>query len=138
MAVPGDPNARRFYRAAVQRLEDAEFLLETERTTAAVYLAGYCVECLLKALILAQASRDERAAVLDSFRGAGAHNYDWLWFVYAEHGGARFPKEVTEAFLIIDNWGTDLRYNPGTIPPDDAERFLDAVRAIHRWANGRL
>lgn len=137
MGMPRDKDAKRFYRAADQRWEDSEFLLESERTTAAVYLAGYCVECLLKALILAQAG-SKKDEVLASFRGSGAHNYDWLRFMYSKYGGADFPKEIVEAFVIIEDWGTDLRYQPGTIPLNDAEEFLIAVRRIWAWADGRL
>ena len=44
---------RRFHRAAARRFEEAQFLLTRGNyTTAAVYLAGYAVECMLKALIL--------------------------------------------------------------------------------------
>ena len=47
-----DPKA--FWRAATQRLETATFLLESgsRKHLDAVYLAGYVVECALKALIL--------------------------------------------------------------------------------------
>jgi hypothetical protein len=38
--MPSSAQARRFYRAAKQRFDDALLLLEMERTTAAVYLAG--------------------------------------------------------------------------------------------------
>jgi HEPN domain-containing protein len=138
MGIPSERSARRFYRAAAMRWEDAQFLLESERTTAAVYLAGYCVECVLKALILSQAPAGEREAVLDTFRGATAHKYDWLRFLYKEHGGPPLPKEITEAFRIVEDWGTELRYQPGTIPVDDAEAFLTAVRRIWDWADGRL
>jgi HEPN domain-containing protein len=44
---------QRFFRAAQQWLAEAQFLLQNDYTTAAVYLAGYAVECMLKALILA-------------------------------------------------------------------------------------
>ena len=138
MGMPRDKDAKRFYRAAEQRWEDAEFLLESERTTAAVYLAGYCVECVLKALILSQAAKDKKDEVLSTFRGAGAHNYDWLRAMYQKHGGPQFPREITEAFVIVESWGTDLRYQPGTIPADDADEFLAAVRRIRAWAEGRL
>ncbi len=53
MALPRAAEARRYYRAAKQRYEDAQMLLEAGRTTGAVYLAGYAVECILKALLLA-------------------------------------------------------------------------------------
>lgn len=127
-----------FYRAADQRLEDAAFLLEAQRTTAAVYLAGYGVECVLKALILERAGKTRAKEVLDQFRGSGAHNYDWLRFMYHQYGGSTLPKNVTEAFVQVENWGTDLRYKPGTIPEEDADAFLTSARRIWQWADGRL
>ena len=138
MATPKSKQARLFYRAARQRLDDAEFLLESERTTAAVYLAGYVVECVFKALIITEAGTANAQEVVASFRGSGAHNYDWLRSLYQKHGGPTLPKAITEAFLIVENWGTDLRYRPGTIPADEAEDFLDAVRRIWKWADRRL
>jgi len=51
MAVPSSIEARLFYRAS-QRFDEAQVLLEAVRTTGAVYLAGYGIECILKALIL--------------------------------------------------------------------------------------
>jgi len=78
VAMPASSNSRLFYRVANQRFEDAEFLLGVERTTAAVYLAGYSVECILKALILAIVPRTQEADILAMFRGARAHDYDWL------------------------------------------------------------
>lgn len=86
--MPAPPNARLFYRAANQRFEDAEFLLSVGRTTAAVYLAGYSVECILKALILAVVPPAQDGNLLAMFRGARAHDYGWLLRLYAERGGA--------------------------------------------------
>jgi hypothetical protein len=140
VGVPRDKDAKRFYRVAWQRLEDT-FLLESERTIAAVYLAGYCVECMWKALIITQAGKDKKEEVLDQFRGAGAHNYDWLRSLYDKHGGKPPPKndrDLARAFITVDSWGTHLRYDPGTMPEDDAAEFLDAVRRIRKWADERL
>lgn len=52
VAMPSAVQARRFYRAAKQRFDDALLPLAMERTTAAVSLAGYSVAYMLKALIL--------------------------------------------------------------------------------------
>ena len=49
MAVPHSSEARMFYRCAWQRLDEGELLLTHQMTVAAVYLAGYGVECMLKA-----------------------------------------------------------------------------------------
>jgi HEPN domain-containing protein len=141
VAIPGDKDAKRFYRAAGQRLDDATFLLDSERTTAAMYLAGYCVECMLKALIVTQAGKSKKDEVLDEFRGAGAHNYDRLLAMYEKYCGSRPSKknkELAEAFVIVGSWSTDMRYDPGTMPADDAERFVEAVRRIWKWADERL
>jgi len=142
MGTPTDPDARRFYRAAWQRLEDARATLEnTERTTAAVYLAGYCVECMWKALILSQVPPDKKDEVLEQSTGAKAHNFEWLRTLYTQFGGTLPPKkdkELTAAFVTVGSWRTDLRYSAGTIPGDDADEFLQAVRRIWDWANGRL
>ena len=140
MGIPRDKDAKRYYLAARHRQTDAVFLLDADRTTAAVYLAGYCVECVLKALILTQVPGDKKEEVLDEFRGAGAHNFDRLRSLYHKHGGSRFPKAVVEGFVIIrdQRWGPDLRYNPATTPADEAEEFLEAVKTIWAWADGRL
>ena len=52
MAIPASIEARLYYRCAFQRHEDAQILLRADHTTGAVYLAGYGVECILKALVL--------------------------------------------------------------------------------------
>jgi hypothetical protein len=89
VAMPSSVQARRFYRAAKQRFDDALLLLEMERTTAAIYLAGYSVECMLKALILSAVPQAQEAELLGMFRGARAHDYEWLLHLYVEKGGAR-------------------------------------------------
>ena len=67
-----DCNPKAFWRAASQRLEAANLLLESGIFLDAVYLAGYAVECALKALILERtpaARRREVCRDLTSGRG---------------------------------------------------------------------
>ena len=59
MGMPADINARRYYRVAFQRLEDGKSLLEINRPRAAIYLTGYAVECILKALIVTSTPSQE-------------------------------------------------------------------------------
>ncbi len=138
MAMPRSTSARRFYRAAKQRFDDALLLLEMERTTAAVYLAGYSVECMLKALILDAVPQPQEAELLGSFRGAKAHDYDWLLQLYAEKGAARMPASVVPHFARVNFWSTDMRYAPGTIAAHEEHAFVDAAIAIITWAERRL
>ena len=138
VAMPSSVQARRFYRAAKQRFDDALLLLEMERTTAAVYLAGYSVECMLKALILSAVPQAQEAALLARFRGARAHDYEWLLELYAEQGGARLPASVVPHFVRVNSWSTDMRYTPGTMAAHEAQAFVEAAIAIMTWADGRL
>jgi hypothetical protein len=94
MALPGSREARSFYRVAQQRLEDAQVLLGGERTTGAVYLAGYAVECALKALLLSSLAPGARQTMVASFRGAKAHDFEWLSGEYRKSGGSHFPGEI--------------------------------------------
>ena len=63
------------------------------------------------------------------FRGSKAHDYEWLRDLYYLRGGARFPPEVVEAFSTVAVWGTELRYQPGTVPDDDAEVRQSTISA---------
>lgn len=138
MAVPASIEARLYYRCALQRHDDAQVLLRADHTTGAVYLAGYGVECILKALILSGLALAARVVMLDSFRGARAHDYEWLRTQHLQNGGARFPREITEAFTLVNDWSTDLRYLPRTLRIEEAEGFVSATGRILRWADGRL
>ena len=138
MAMPSSSSARLFYRAAKQRFEDAEFLLDLGRTTAAVYLAGYSVECVLKSLVLASVPRRREAETMGLFRGARAHDYDWLWHLYAARKGAARPMEIVTHFARVNAWSTDMRYSPGTVALRDAVAFVKSAFEIIQWADERL
>jgi hypothetical protein len=93
---------------------------------------------MLKALILASTPDGERAEMLASFRGAKAHDYDWLKAKYFAKGGPSFPSAVSKDFSLVDTWTTELRYKAGTSKRGEAEAFLRAAQEIIVWADGRL
>ncbi len=138
MALPRGQAARMFYRAAKQRLADAQFLLEGRRYTASVYLVGYGIECMLKALLLEMVPDRAVATIIGTFRGARAHNFGWLRQQYLTRGGHPFPAMIARAFARANSWDTRLRYRPGEIMPRDAESFMVAARAIMDWIDMRL
>ena len=83
MATPRNIDARRFYRVAFKRLEEAGLIFDKLQLYAASqYLAGYAVECIFKSLILSrpnaveriQASEERVAWLKDEFR----HNLNKL------------------------------------------------------------
>jgi HEPN domain-containing protein len=61
MPLPQDQDARMYYRVAKQRLDEATLILEKLNLYAAShYLAGYAVECILKALLIVQTPAGQR------------------------------------------------------------------------------
>src|SRR5947209_5532087 len=135
--VDRDKEIRRFERAAKQRLATAAFLLEHQYYLDAIYLAGYAVECSLKALILRRTARNEFLAVYEQLTAVGSkgHNFEYLKAVLKTRLVAR--RETDRSALAartgylqeVGSWSTDLRYQAGAGHPHDAERFFRAARA---------
>lgn len=128
---------RRFLRAADMRLHEARFLLEHDYTTAAVYLAGYAVECMLKTLILANEPAARHTQTMKSFRGVHGHTFRWL----REELGRRrvnLPATIIKVLTRVNVWSTNLRYDPSVIERADAEEFVAAVDEIVVWMRERL
>jgi hypothetical protein len=138
MAMPRSREARLFYRCALQRYEESEILLKADKPTGAVYLAGYGIECMLKALILSSIPAGEVGQVLGSFRTHRAHEYEWLRAQYRTRGRGVFPGEIMKYFARVDLWSTDLRYQPGDFGTREADTFLKTVGLILEWIDGRL
>lgn len=138
MGIPQATEARRFYRAGKLRLVDARLLLEGERTTGAVYLAGYTVECLLKALLLDGVSAGVRREVLREFRGSRAHSIEWLRGLYRQRVGMAVPSAINRHLTRVASWSTDLRYESTLMRRSEADEFMVSVEAIEGWAEARM
>lgn len=128
-------SAKDYWRAAIQRLEVATFLLErSDYFLDALYLAGYAAECSLKALILERTPKAKRAAVCEEIgSGVKAHNLDFL----EENLNRRrisVPVEVTESLNAVKReWSTDLRYLGAAIPNEESKNFRNNVLLIYQW-----
>lgn len=138
MGLPRVKEARDYYRAAMHRAGDAALLREFGRTTGAVYLAGYAVECMLKALLLDGVGRALRKVLLADFHGTRAHNIEWLGALYRQHVGLTVPLDVARHLARVASWSTDLRYGTGTLKRRDADEFMESVQAITGWADRRM
>lgn len=106
-------------------------------TTASVYLGGYAVECVLKALILASEPQVRHRQTVESFLGGHGHNFDWL------QGQLRQRRIVLSgtiqmALTGVSEWTTDLRYDPIVYKQQDAKIFLTAAEEMIRWVQGKL
>lgn len=123
----------KFLRAAKQRLTSAELLLKADLGLDATYLAGYAVECSLKALLLARTPKRGWGSVEGVFQGRGGHNFERLKALLQRRGVA-FDSELVRRLRVVSTWNTDLRYEVGRIPREDALQFVAAVKEILKWA----
>ena len=93
---------------------------------------------MLKALLIDSTPKGHRAELVSSFRGAKAHDYEWLQHQYRILNGLPIPQDIREHFVLVSTWSTDFRYRPGIIEAADAEDFLASAEAIIQWADGRM
>jgi HEPN domain len=137
MAMPRSKDARLYYRCADKRRVEASILIKAAQPTGAVYLAGYVVECMLKALNIEAQPGNLQGSRLEELKRIG-HNLTRLLELYRQKGGSCPPPEVTRAFTLVGDWSSEIRYNPKEVDLVEAEEFLEAVDQIFRWADGRL
>jgi len=136
-----DKHIRLFQRAADQRLTTAEFLVAQRDggfDLDAVYLAGYAVECALKALILRWTPHRKVADVMQELTGVGAkgHSFEYLKALLKQRRGGKGKPDpeilgpLARELKDVTSWSTDLRYQVGTVRPKEARAFLRAARAV--------
>jgi hypothetical protein len=125
--------ARKYVRAATQRLVAVEFLFGAELYFEAVYLAGYVVECSFKAMILSRvpwARREEFAKA--RLIGRHGHDFDYLRQRLSELGIETPGQLVRE--LRRAQWTTNLRYEVGLLERNRAMEFIVTARRFLAWA----
>jgi hypothetical protein len=142
--------AEQFRAAALRHLGDARRLLGPEpadwcdcgtcgaHRVGAVYLAGYAVECMLKAVALGrlgrtywdEAVRDLRAAGIDV---RGGHHLRRL--VLAADVDPTREQGLSESLsLLVGVWKPDLRYHGGTVCSDaQARGYVTCAEVLCRW-----
>lgn len=134
-----DCNHKAYWRAASQRLDAANLLLDAGIFLDAVYLGGYVVECSLKALILKRTPAARRRAVCEELTaGARVHNFDVLSAMLMAKACA-IPANIRKLLdSLNDEWRTDLRYVGAAIPEREAEQFIEQIRTVYDWVRGSL
>jgi len=146
--------------AGRRRLADARELLEVptwqslgrdarhRHLRAAVYLAGYAVECALKARMIDRTPGCRRfGEVLDarpphraptSLAGAGLHSMAALVRVSDPMGAVDSRPDLKVLIGICCRWRARDRYAPRHFTSvTDARVFVDAAERVADWVNGR-
>jgi len=124
-------NRNDFQQLARLRLREARTLLTNGRYAGAYYLAGYAVECALKACIAKKVRRHdfpEKDTVNESY----THNLEKLLKVAGLAPQRQALSNANPQFDvnwgIVKDWSAQKRYNP-TISPVEARQLYSAITA---------
>ncbi len=125
---------RTVYEESSRRmLTDARFLFKHGRWHGSVYLAGYAVECKLK------------AAVCQHLGVEGLPERFWthdLQFLIRSTGLAKAVNDdetIRACFRRIDSiWRVEIRYTGKPYGKQEADGFLNDVRRVIQWLNAML
>lgn len=134
-------------KSSIHRRDDAIALLNAGRWRGAMYLAGYSIECLLKAKLMRMFGCSnlidleeelQRRGLLASGATIFTHQLEVL--VRLTNGLDRLRQDAVlwPLFNIVNRWIPAWRYNPHPSSPEDAEDYLAAVNKIRHWIDNNL
>jgi HEPN domain-containing protein len=120
-------NRKEFQKVAAIRLREAKLLLSANAPDGAYYLAGYAVECALKACI---AKSTQRHDFPDKRRANRSHTHDLEDLIRvadleAAHSEAVRQYEFSWRWDIVIAWNEESRYRSNSI--GDATDLIEAI-----------
>lgn len=130
-ALSGPNKPEEWMDVAQERQRDAQVLLSGRPASplGAVYMAGYAIECSLKALLRAQNQRFPTS-------GAAGHDLRQLWETARLRLSDLSDPSGTKAFFI-EQWTTDLRYAATLGSQLPAEELLKGATQLASWLQTR-
>lgn len=117
-----------FQLLARTRIKEAEVLLTNRCYDGAYYLAGYAVECALKACFAKQISRHEFP---DKKRVDDSYSHDLAKLIRLTKLESELINEISlnnifyDNWLVVKNWSENSRYQK--IAADEAKRLYTAI-----------
>jgi len=134
-------------KASRHRLDDAQALFEKGRWRGCMYLAGYSLECLLKAKLM-QRFRCQTLEVLEQllhsrrllsrYRSLFTHDLERLLQLLEAKDRLRGSPKTYGAFSLANEWQPAWRYDADLGTEGRAEVFLEAVRSVHNWIQNNV
>lgn len=126
--------------ASRRRREDGQVLHKAKHWARAIYLSGYAIECALKALICYRAGADNLKST-KAFKVIQANSGHNLTLLLAQVPTVQRAITFDRTNRYKSAWNTitklwqkdQLRYWGKMGNQRDCERFLDAVKIIHRF-----
>ncbi len=126
------PNtAQEWIAIAQERAADAE-AMKTSRCTSvgSVYMAGYAIECSLKALLQSKGTPFPK-------HGNEGHNLRGLWEASNFRVSDLNDSKGTKAFFLQD-WNTALRYELSCASSLEVTELVDGAKELTSWIQTRI
>jgi HEPN domain-containing protein len=129
-------------KASQHRLDDARALSDAARWRGAMYLAGYAVECLLKAKLMRMFDCRHLRELEEELQRRGAiaehatvftHALEVLLRLTRRMDHLRQDQAMWRLFNTVNRWVPAWRYTSDLSNREDAEDFLAAVDGIRHW-----
>ncbi len=133
--------------ASRQRLADAQALFAASRWRGAMYLAGYAVECLLKAKLMQiydcrtlreLESELKRRSILPAHGTVFTHQLKDLIRLAPGHPRLLNNSQMLSVFNDVNRWTPSWRYIPTQATAGEATQFMDSTKKLMHWLSTNL
>ena len=134
-------------KAGKHRMVDAKTLFDGRRWRGSMYLAGYAVECLLKAKLMrmfgcrnlgALEEELQRKKLLPSNFTVFTHQLELLLRLTGAAARLRQDQTLWQTFNRVNNWVPAWRYSADLSDEKRALDFKDAVDRILGWIENNV
>jgi hypothetical protein len=138
------PNGDDHPEAAGKHLDDASTLDRSGRPDGASYLAGYVVECSLKAVICLEAVG--RGIAPSKWWGGGGHDWRKLAAELSTASAVAGPRTARYVTPIVSSlssaaiaaWTPGMRYRAPSMTGPDAAKWLSEARLVYQATVGQM
>lgn len=121
-------------KAGTKRLRDAKILFQGEAWRGSMYLAGYAVECGLKAKLMEMNGLKTLKELEEKYGDdVVCHSLEKLMSKTNRFLQLQKDDECRKAFNLCKMWKTTWRYDPHDGSQDEAEDFLASVEKIGQF-----
>lgn len=124
-------NAEEWIEIANQRAADATAMLPARKLSVGpVYMAGYAIECALKAFL-------DRNNIRRPRRGPEGHNLRLLWKASGFRLGDLNDPQGYKSFYV-ELWSSDLRYTSRLDTELETDDLVDGARQLCGWIQTKI
>jgi hypothetical protein len=149
MRISATTGRTQLSKAAVKRRRDAHALLEKQRWRGAMYMAGYALECKLKAQLMEryncfhlqelEEEIERRTGERPTLISVRAHHLEYL-LGFAPDCEARLQQNETmqQCYVRCNTWSLAWRYLGDDGNQQEAASFLECVDSFYQWLSNNI